>query len=84
METAIMCDNNSTIQLSKNPVLHGKSKHIEVRFHYLRDLVNEGTMRLNYCPIEDQIADIFTKPLKLDQFVKLRRMLGVINIYEVS
>ena len=42
--TVIMCDNNSTIQLSKNPVFHGKSKHIDVRFHFLRDLVNDGVI----------------------------------------
>lgn len=79
-----MCDNSSAIQLSKNPVLHGKSKHIEVRFHYLRDLVNEGVVKLSYCPTEVQVADIFTKPLKLEQFEKLRRMLGVIDISELS
>lgn len=82
--TVIMCDNSSAIQLSKNPVLHGKSKHIEVRFHYLRDLVNEGVVKLSYCPTEVQVADIFTKPLKLEQFEKLRGMLGVIDISELS
>lgn len=76
-ETVIRCDNNSAIQLSKHPVFHGKSKHIEVRFHYLRDLVNDGIVRLSHVPTGDQVADIFTKPLKLEQFEKLRRMLGV-------
>lgn len=83
-ETVIMCDNSSTIQLSKHPVFHGKSKHIDVRFHYLRELVNDGVVKLCYCPTEDQIADIFTKPLKLEQFLKLRRMLGVVDVSEVS
>lgn len=82
--TMIMCDNSSTIQLSKNPVFHGKSKHIDVKFHFLRDLVNNGVIKLSYCASENQTADIMTKPLKLEQFEKLRGMLGVTDITEVS
>jgi hypothetical protein len=82
--TVIMCDNSSTIQLSKNPVFHGKSKHIDVKFHFLRDLVNDGVIKLIYCASENQIADIMTKPLKLEQFEKLREMLGVTDITKVS
>ncbi|KAG7598707.1 Zinc finger CCHC-type superfamily [Arabidopsis suecica] len=82
--TVIQCDNSSTIQLSKHPVLHGKSKHIEVRFHYLRELVNGETVKLEYCATENQVADIFTKPLKLEQFEKLRAMLGMVSLSEVS
>ncbi|KZT75555.1 hypothetical protein F511_47420 [Dorcoceras hygrometricum] len=81
--TAIHCDNNSTIQLSKNSVLHGQSKHIEIRFHFLRDLVQNGTVKLRFCSSEEQVADIMTKPLRLEQFVKLRGMLGVIDAAEV-
>lgn len=44
--TFILCDNTSTIKLSKNPVFHGRCKHIRVRFHFLRDLVNEVALRL--------------------------------------
>jgi len=69
--TLIYCDNMSTIKLSKNPVLHGKSKHIDVRFHFLRDLYKEGVIDLVFCKSEDQIADILTKPLKPVIFVKL-------------
>ena len=47
--TEILCDNKSTIQLSKNPVLHGRSKHIAMRFHFLRDLVNNQVVQLKYC-----------------------------------
>ncbi|KAK9675528.1 hypothetical protein RND81_11G012900 [Saponaria officinalis] len=82
--TVIMCDNSSTIQLSKNPVFHGKSKHIDVKFHFLRDLVNDGIVNLSYCASENQVADIMTKPLKLEQFEKLRSMLRVTEITEVS
>nr|KYP72895.1 Retrovirus-related Pol polyprotein from transposon TNT 1-94 [Cajanus cajan] len=62
----VMCDNNSTIQLSKNPVFHGENKHIDVRFHFLRDLVNDGVIKLSHCNSQDQLANIMTKPLKLE------------------
>jgi len=79
-EVEVMCDNSSTIQLSKHPVFHGKSKHIDVRFHFLRDLVNDGVIKLSFCNSQDQLADIMTKPLKLEQFDKLRSMLGISSI----
>ena len=82
--TKILCDNNSTIQLSKNPVLHGRSKHIAVRFHFLRDLVNEQVVQLKYCNTNEQVADVMTKAVKLDQFEKFRRMLGVVDVSEIS
>lgn len=82
--TIIQCDNSSAIQLSKNPVFHGKSKHIHVRFHFLRDLVNDGVVELRYCNSQEQVADLMTKPLKLEQFEKLRSMLGMVNASEVS
>ena len=75
----ILCDSNSAIKLSENPVFHGKSKHIDVRFHFLRDLVREGKIKLSHCSTQNQIADIMTKPLKLEQFVKIRSMLGMIE-----
>jgi hypothetical protein len=76
--TTILCDNSSLIKLSKNPVMHGRCKHIDVRFHFLRDLVKDGTVELMYCKSEDQIADLMTKPLKLETFCKLRSMLGMV------
>ncbi|CAN0905202.1 Retrovirus-related Pol polyprotein from transposon TNT 1-94, partial [Linum grandiflorum] len=66
--TKVLCDNSSTTKLSKNPVLHGRSKHIDVRFHFLRDLVKEEVIELEHCGTSDQIADIMTKALKLDTF----------------
>ncbi|KAK2970503.1 hypothetical protein RJ640_013575 [Escallonia rubra] len=74
--TTIYCDNSSAIKLSKNPVLHGRSKHIDVKVHFLRDLTKEGVIDLIYCR-NDQVADIFTKPLKKAAFQKLRKLLGV-------
>ena len=75
--TLIYCDNSSAIKLSKNLVLHGRSKHIDMKYHFLRDLTNDGVINLVYCRSEDQVADIQTKPLKLATFVKLRGLLGV-------
>ena len=75
--TTVFCDNNSAIKLSKNPVLHGRSKHIDVRYYFLRDLSNDGMINLVYCRSEDQVADIQTKPLKLAAFMKLRGLLGM-------
>ena len=78
--TQIFCDNSSTIKLSKNPVLHGRCKHIDVRYHFLRDLTKNEVIDLVYCRSEDQVVDIFTKPLKLASFLKLRKSLGVCKL----
>jgi hypothetical protein len=80
----IMCDNSSTIKLSKNPVMHGRSKHIDVRFHFLRNLSKKGEIELIHCPSQDQVADIMTKPLKLEVFQKLRKLLGVCEIPNIN
>lgn len=79
-----MCDNSSTIKLSKNPVMHGRSKHIDVRFHFLRELTKDGKIELMHCGTRDQIADLMTKPLKLDVFQKLREQLGVCKAAELN
>jgi len=77
--TLILCANNSTIQLSKNLVFHGMNKHIDVRFHFLRDMVNNGSIELKHCSSQSQVADIMTKPLKLEQFLNLRSKMGLIK-----
>jgi hypothetical protein len=75
--TIVYCDNNSTIKLSKNPVMHGCNKHINVRFYFLSELTKTGTIKMIHCGTQDQIADVMTKPLKLDAFLKLRGLMGV-------
>ncbi|GAU47317.1 hypothetical protein TSUD_377910 [Trifolium subterraneum] len=72
-------DNKSTINLAKNPVSHGKSKHIETRFQFLRDQVNKGKLSLEYCSTDDQQADILTKAVKRDRFLKLRREMRIVS-----
>eukprot|EP00253_Pinus_taeda_P029735 PITA_29735 len=62
-ETVIFCDNSSAIGLSKNYVFHKRTKHIDTRFHYIRELVNNGEIVLEHCRTQEQVADILTKPL---------------------
>ncbi|MCH80155.1 copia-type polyprotein [Trifolium medium] len=76
----VFCDNSSTIKLSKNPVLHGRSKHIDIRFHFLRNLCSDGSVELIHCSTQDQLADVMTKALKLDSFEKFREKLGVCSL----
>ena len=78
--TVIYCDNTSTIKLSKNPVFHGRCKHIGVRFHFLHDMVKDEEIQLEHCGSEEQVADIFTKPLKLETFERLRNRLGICSV----
>lgn len=82
--TNIWCDSSSTIKLSKNPVMHGRSKHIDVRYHFLRNLTREGLIDLVHYGSKDQLADIMTKPLKTDDFQRLRALLGVCDITKLS
>lgn len=69
----------SAINLSKNPVLHSKAKHIEVRYHFLRDHVNNGDIIIDHVRTEAQVADIFTKALYQATYENLRSKLGMIS-----
>ena len=73
----LMCNNTSSVSMGKNPVHHKRTKHIDVRHHFLRDNVEKGNIVLTYYPTEEQIADIFTKVLSKDQFVRNRLKLGM-------
>ena len=75
--TIIHCDNQSCIKLSKNPVFHDRQKHIELKYHFIRDLVQRGTLKLQYICIDEQIVDILTKPLTVTKFVYFRDKLGM-------
>ena len=75
----IYCDNSSTIALSKNFVFHKRTKHIDTKFHYIRELVNNGEIVLQHCKTEEQYADILTKPLGQRTFEFLRKCLGMMD-----
>jgi hypothetical protein len=59
----ILCDNQSCIKMTKNPVFHDRSKHIEIRYHYIRDMVQRGALKLHYISTDEQVVDVLTKPL---------------------
>ncbi|KAJ9566512.1 hypothetical protein OSB04_002478 [Centaurea solstitialis] len=75
----IYCDNTSAIVIANNPVLHSKTKHIEVRYHFIRDHVMNGDIELHFVPTEYQLADLFTKPLDVTRFNMLISELGMLN-----
>ncbi|KAG6530437.1 hypothetical protein ZIOFF_012676 [Zingiber officinale] len=81
--TTIFCDNKSTIALSKNPVFHGRCKHIDIKYHKIREWVAEKQINIEYCPSECQVADIFTKPMKTEIFLKLKKAIGMANICDL-
>jgi hypothetical protein len=66
----IHCDNQSCIRLSKNPVFHDRSKHIDIRYQFIRDCVQRGAVRLDYIQTDEQMVDIFTKALSRQKFMK--------------
>ena len=75
----IYCNNQSCIQLSENPVFHDRSKHIEIRYHFIRDYVQRGVVELQYVSTHEQVADIPTKSLGRGKFVFFRDKLGVVR-----
>jgi len=76
----IFCDNTSAINISKNPCQHKRTKHIDIRHHFLRDNIEKELITINFCATNKQIADIFTKALSREQFERSRLELGLIKI----
>ena len=72
-------DSKYVIDLAKHPVAHGKSKHIETKFHFLRDQVNNGKLEVKHCKTDEHIADLLTKPLKQISFDYLKKKLGMVE-----
>ena len=66
--------------MSEKPVFHDKSKHIEIKYHYIRDMVQRGAMNLQYVATEEQITDVLMKPLARLKFEYFREKLGVLQI----
>jgi Reverse transcriptase (RNA-dependent DNA polymerase) len=74
----LLCDNTSAVFLSNRPGKHNTLKHVDIKYHYTRQLVNEGKLIVKHIDTEDQVADIFTKPLARVKFEKFRGLLGVV------
>ena len=77
---SIYCDNTSPINLSKNPIQYSKAKHIEVRYHLIRDYVQKGVFDIKFIDTDHQVVDIFTKALSEERFVYIRKHLNMTNL----
>ena len=73
-------DNKYAISLAKNPISQGRRKHVETRFHFIREQVTNGIVGLQYCPTKLQLVAGFPKALKLEKIEFLRKKLGVFSI----
>ena len=77
MATTLRCDNQSCMAIAKNPVFHARTKHIEIQYHYVRELIEDEIVELEYCPTQENCADIFTKALGKEQLTRHLHRLGV-------
>ena len=75
--TPILCDNNATIILSNDPSLHSRTKHFDIKYHFLRERANSGEIKLSYVNTHDNVADLFTKALDRTKFCRLRTLIGL-------
>jgi hypothetical protein len=75
----LLCDNESAIRMADNPVEHGRTKHIAIRYHFLRDHQQRGDIEIVYVSTKEQLVDIFTKPLDEKTFTKLRNELNILD-----
>ena len=81
--TCIYCDNQSCVKLSDNPMFHDNLKHIEIKYHYIEDMVQRGGVKLQYVVTEEHLSNVLTKPLARVKFKYFRENPGVLQI-EVS
>ena len=75
----LMCDNKAAISISKNPVQHDRTKHVEVDRHFIKEKLEEGIVSLPYVKSEDQLADILTKAVPAKPFMEALSKLSVRN-----
>jgi hypothetical protein len=80
----LLCDNESAIKMIQNPVQHGRTKHIDIRHHFIRDHQQKGDIAIESVGTDDQLADILTKPLDEKRFCKLRNELNILDFSNMS
>jgi hypothetical protein len=76
----LLVDNQSAIHIAENPIFHARTKHIEVRHHWIREKIEDELLEIEYIPTTDQVADIFTKALGAEKFLKFRDALGLVLV----
>lgn len=76
----LLLENKSTINLAKNFIAYGRSKHIKTKFQYLNDQVSKGKIIMAYCNINDQVADFLTKLLKIEKFKEMKRVFNIVIV----
>ena len=80
----LYCDSHSAIRICHNPVQHSKTKHIALRYHFIKDHVEDENIEIHFVKTTEQLADIFTKPLDEKSFVRILAGLGMINANSIS
>ena len=78
-KTILWCDNQRCLALARNPMFHAQTKHIEVQYHFVREKLLDGTILLEYCKTEDNLADLFTKALPQVVVLGHSRSLGLVS-----
>ena len=76
----LLCNNISAINISKNQIQRSRTKHIDIRHHFIRDLVDSKVIQIEYVDTKNQLADMFTMPLDNKRFQELRKALGICSI----
>jgi hypothetical protein len=79
IKVPLLCDNESAIRMADNPVEHSRTKHIDIRHHFLRDHQQKGDIEVYHISTENQLVDIFTKLLDEKTFCRLRGELNVLD-----
>ena len=80
----IMEDNQGALAVAKNPIAHTRTKHIDIRYHFIREAVRDQKFNLCYCPTKKMLADLLTKPLPKEQFEVLRQAMGMEQTWQLS